>query len=391
MTHSTKRAKPKKPRPDFPLFPHATGRWAKKVRGRFCYFGKVADDPEGEAALEKWLAERDYLLAGRTPPTNAEGLTVRYLVNRFLTAKKHKLERGELTDRTFRDYHSTCARVVDVFGRERLVVDLRTEDFERLHNVMAQTLGMLSRKTEIQKTRSIFKWGYDEGLIDRPVRFGQGFRAPSKREPRRAKAQNGNGPRMFEADEIRQMLDAATPHFRAMILLGINCGFGNNDCATLTLSALDLEDGWVDHPRPKTGTERRCPLWPETVQALRETIAKRRAPKEPAHKDLVFLTQQGNPWVQLRGSGWNDAVTIICRELLAKLGLKRPGRNFYALRHTFETIGGESIDQVAVNYIMGHEDQSMAAVYRERISDDRLVAVTHHVHEWLYGSEGGER
>jgi hypothetical protein len=32
--------------------------------------------------------------------------------------------------------------------------------------------------------------------------------------------------------------------------------------------------------------------------------------------------------------------------LLAKLGLKRPGRDFYALRHTFETIGGESIDQV---------------------------------------------
>ena len=44
---------------DSPLFPHQTGRWAKKVRGRFCYFGKIADDPEGKAALKKWLAVKD--------------------------------------------------------------------------------------------------------------------------------------------------------------------------------------------------------------------------------------------------------------------------------------------------------------------------------------------
>ena len=59
--------KPKKPHPDFPLFAHKSGRWCKKVRGKFCYFGKVADDPKGEAALNKWLNERDDLLAGRTP------------------------------------------------------------------------------------------------------------------------------------------------------------------------------------------------------------------------------------------------------------------------------------------------------------------------------------
>ncbi len=38
--------KPPKPRPDFPLFPHATRWWAKKVRGRLQYYGKVTDDPD---------------------------------------------------------------------------------------------------------------------------------------------------------------------------------------------------------------------------------------------------------------------------------------------------------------------------------------------------------
>jgi hypothetical protein len=34
---------------------------------------------------------------------------------------------------------------------------------------------------------------------------------------------------------------------------------------------------------------------------------------------------------------------------------------------------------------MGHVDDSMADLYRERISDDRLQAVVDHVHDWLFG------
>jgi hypothetical protein len=34
------------------LFPHQTGRWCKKIRQRLVYYGKIADDPEGVAALE---------------------------------------------------------------------------------------------------------------------------------------------------------------------------------------------------------------------------------------------------------------------------------------------------------------------------------------------------
>ena len=40
------------------------------------------------------------------------------------------------------------------------------------------------------------------------------------------------GPKLFTPDEIRRLLDAAGTSMRAMILLGINCGFGNADCGT---------------------------------------------------------------------------------------------------------------------------------------------------------------
>jgi integrase len=83
-----------------------------------------------------------------------------------------------------------------------------------------------------------------------------------------------------------------------------------------------------------------------------------------------------------------DPLSQRFRKLLKMLGINgRRGLGFYTLRHVFETIGGESRDQVAVNAIMGHVDSSMAGVYRERISDERLRAVTDTVREWLFGSE----
>lgn len=385
--------KPSKPRPDFPLFPHASGRWAKKVKGKFQYFGKVAEDPNGERAIRLWADQKDDLLAGRKPRSKAAGLTIRDLNNRFLNSKRRLLECGELSPRSFADYYRSCQHIADAFGVSRLVSDLDPQDFEKLRSKLAQTLGKVSLANEIGRLRVVFKHAYDNELIPAPVRFGTAFKKPSKKALRLAKA--AKPPRMFEAADLRAILDAAGVPLKAMILLGLNCGFGNHDVAGLPLDAMDLSAGWVDYARSKTGIDRRCPLWQETIDAVKAALDKRPSPKRQDDVGLVFVTKYGKRWshhevIHAEKEGEklkvkrDDPVSKEFRKLLNGLGLLKSGRGFYALRHVFETIGGESRDQVAVDAIMGHARDDMAAVYRERISDDRLKAVADSVHRWLF-------
>jgi integrase len=377
-------AKPRKPYSDFPLFPHATGRWAKKIRGKLHYFGTWNDPTR---ALQKYQDQRDDLQAGRTPRVSNDGLTIRDLSNRFLTSKQNLVNTEELTQRTFNDYYITCERLISEFGRNRLVTDLASDDFERLRASLSKSRGPVALGNEVQRARTVFKFAFDSGLINAPVRFGPSFRKPNKKTMR--KARYANGPRMFEADELRQIITAADRPLQAMILLGINGGLGQADLAGMPIEAADLGRAVLEYPRQKTGIPRRIPLWPETLVALREALQSRPRPKLEADRDLVFITKYGFRWVRTNEKGTSiDSVGWEFRKLLVRLGIKRPRIAFYALRHTFETIAGESKDQIAVDHIMGHSRDDMASVYRERISDERLRAVVETVRAWVFNTSG---
>src|SRR5262245_63927052 len=115
-----KPTKPNKPYPEYPLTAHPAGYWCKKIRGKLHYFGPWGD-PGG--ALQKYLDQKDDLHAGRTPRVSGDVLTVRDLLNRFLTSKRHLVDTREITERTFADYFGTCKRIGDAFGLRRLVRD----------------------------------------------------------------------------------------------------------------------------------------------------------------------------------------------------------------------------------------------------------------------------
>lgn len=363
-----------------PIFWHASGRWAKKIRGHLHYFGRGSHD----TALEEYNRVKDDLHAGRLrKDREPDGMTIYRLCTRFLTAKKDQRDNGELSARAFEEYGYACKRLLKVFGRSRAVADLGPDDFAKLRKIMSRTWGPLKLKTEIIRHRTPFLWAVKRGLIDRAPIMAEAFKVPSAWVIRRNRA--AAGLKMFEADEIRAMLLAARQPIKAMILLGVNCGFGNGDVARLPIHATDLEGGWIRFARPKTGVDRKIPLWPETIDAIRDWLTVRPEPADPGHADLLFITYKRGSWLD---NGVNRALSHEFGKLLDSIG-SNGRRGFYCLRHTFQTQGDESGDFIAVRKIMGHVTADIADVYRERVSDQRLRKVTEHVRVWLFGSAAG--
>jgi len=375
---TTAGGKPNKPYPEFPLTAHPAGYWCKKIRGKLHYFGPWADP---DAALAKYLEQKDALHAGRKPRESSNGVTVKEACNQFLNAKAASRDAGELTRRSFQDYEDACQLLVKHFGKSRLLSDLDPEDFADLRKKMAKRWGPGTLGNVINRMRVALKYASDNGLIDRPVCYGSSFKRPSKKTLRIDRARKGA--KLFTREEIGRLLGAAGVQMKAMILLGINCGFGNADCGTLPLTAVDLDKGIIDFPRPKTGIPRRCVLWPETVAALREAQAKRPDPKKAEHAGLIFITKYGQPWAKL---STDNTLAKEMGKLLRELRINgREGLGFYTLRHTFRTVADEAKDQPACDFIMGHEIPHMSSVYRETLSNERLKAVSDYVRKWLFG------
>jgi len=137
--------------------------------------------------------------------------------------------------------------------------------------------------------------------------------------------------------------------------------------------------------RVKTGIDRRCALWPETVEAIKAALAVRPAHKDDADARLVFITKYGRNWGPKTLTG-DCPIAKETAKLLRKLKIARPRLGFYSLRRTFVTIAGEQVDREAIRTIGGwtkSANDMLARYEQRRPSDERLKAVSEHVRKWL--------
>lgn len=382
LATSRKRGKTVKPYADFPLTPHPTGRWCKKIRGRLHYFGPLDD---WQAALQKYLDEKDPIWAGRTPRSRqAPAATVADAANHFLNDRLALVQSAELRQRTWDDYKRVCDLVVAHFGKSRDLEALGPDDFTALRASLAKRLCLRKLGDYVTMIRMVFGQAFSDGLIQKPVMMGKRFSRPKPEAIRRARRDRGE--LLFTAAEIHRLLATATVAMRAMILLGVNCGLGNTDVGCLNGCHLDLDGRFLDFPRIKNQSDRQAVLWPETVSAVRAALAARPDPASDDLRGRVFLTPEGKSW-------WRDSkVSPVSRAfsqlvVRAKVDAQR-GRGFYTLRRVFRTVADACKDQVAIALVMGHTDRTMAGVYRQHVDRERLEVVAATVHAWLFGDAG---
>lgn len=388
--------KPVKPRRDFPLTAHPRGSWCKKIDGKLHYFGPWSDPDGAEKEWKRFETDRQ---AGRTLRKRSDGrLAVKDLVNAYLRAQSARASHGTLRLRTFRELQPILEDFLKAVGKGATVGSLTPDDFMAYRaELIRRGLGSHALKRHTTLVRSVFRWGYDQDLFERLPKYGSGFGEV------RSLATTPKAARMFTADEVRTMIAAAGAPLKAMILLGINCGFGNTDVGSLPMKAVDLKAGSIDYARVKTGIARKCILWPETVAAIQEAIEARRRPMEPADADILFTTRSGSRFVSetpVLNDGiivdvkLTDSLSGVFRKLLGECGVRKvsakgnslgDGRGaFYTLRRTFRTWADEVGDHHAAALCMGHAFGSIAGIYVQQISDERLRKVTDHVRSKVF-------
>ncbi len=352
--------KPDKPYDDFPLFAHATKRWAKKIRGVTRYFGSW-DDWKG--ALERYQYERDYWYAGKIPPPqNIDALTVETVVNKYLELKESEVQSKELSQRTWDDLKRTGTMLVRELGRNTPIESLSPNDFAALRVKLSKRLGLVALGNEVQRSRSFFNFAFKNHMVDRPVKMGLSFAKPSKDSLKKERL--SKHVKMFTIEELTTIYKAANAQMRCFMLLGLNGGLIASDIGQM--EAKHIQGGWCVFPRPKTSVDREFPLWKETIKAIEATR------QTEYDSPLMFVTKYGMPWFK----GTPDSpLGKEFTKLLEECSIPLNGRGFSALRHNFRTYADGCRDRNAIDVCMGHTDSSMGRNYTHGIERERLQAV----------------
>ena len=348
----------------FPLTHHSTGQYCKKIKGKMHYFGK-----DKKQALERYLEQAAFLHNGKAKMfKNINGnMTLKSLCNIYLQHQQAKAASAEITIRHHADQISCLKKFMSFIGQHRKIDEISTLNLQNYKRKLKRAYNSAHRMNlHISIMKAMFHWAKKNDILDYIPNIDAISCVKIIHKHRH----------VFTSEEIHRLFDFADVQMKAMIWLGLNCGFGCTDCAELKWSDLDLVNGRVKLARGKTGVSRDLPLWPETIQSL-ENIPKsgKLVFSTPKDKPLIRTTYHINEDGSSKYSNSNLVTSRFCK-LMKKAGVQAPkGTGFYTLRRTAATVAARSGDPFAVQRLLGHANLKMATIYVQDVSKqtDRVI------------------
>ena len=158
---------------------------------------------------------------------------------------------------------------------------------------MSKRWGPVRLGNAITRVKSVFKYGLDNGLTEKPVRYGGEFKKPDKAVLRRHRARRSGGRRTPPADRHRRRSASCDDHARRQRRVRER---------RLCHPPADGSGPGTRLARLPSPEDRHCPPLPalagDRCSVFQEAVAKRPAPKDKADADLVFLRASGRSWVE---------------------------------------------------------------------------------------------
>ena len=296
-----------------------TGQFYVTRAGRRIYLGVDQDE-----ALQQYHRLALGKEAMGAPPEPDRLMMVRELANRFLAAQQANWKSPE---RTLRSYTYWLGRFLKDHPRLR-AADMTVEMFA------AWKVSLRRRKYSPQSinhfltaVRSLYAFAEEVDLMERAPKLK---RIKNEKLP----PPGSNEKPIYTTGEIHQLIGHADIQLRAMLLLGLNCGFGPKDIQDLTWDHIDGDR--VTLPRSKTGVCQTYLLWPETIRALEDLRMHRQELIERMAKRGRDRTDGGHLFITRFWKLWSkDSVAEQFRRLCKKA--KVPCYGFYRLRHCAST------------------------------------------------------
>jgi len=199
-----------------------------------------------------------------------------------------------------------------------------------------KAIAPLTVKVILQHAKQAFKWIESaSGQWQTPRRFEDLFKVDVSKIQTKKERDEADTIQQLTVDEIKRLYHAGVSQSRLYMMLGIFCGLGQKEIATLRREEFDLVGNLLSHKRNKTGVGGSWYLPPELVELVQGEMQTEgelafRTRAKIAMKDGNLTDIGSLPLVHDTDAGGSDSIAQVWARLRRKAGVEWAG--FYQCR-----------------------------------------------------------